>query len=262
MSLRLPLDGGHISQRFGPSQMAVQPTMWYLGTIKAYWVWFQGAVLHDNVHAGTDFAGMPAGSPLRAAEAGTVTRAAYDKYNGGGWVVEVEIRAGTRYSYNHCNSLSVKVGQKVSRGQVIATVGATGTIWNGSYYVRSTYGVHCHTNLLILESGRWMLYDFADFMLGGAQQNDARIRPGGATSYPLITLVPGFNVRSTPDLDVGDANIAYLTRADGVYDRTGKKVANLSGWQLRGTTTNDDGSWGHLYGLGRHVYVINGGYRR
>jgi hypothetical protein len=243
--------------------MAVQPAMWVVGTIKAWWQWFTGSVFVQNCHAGVDFAGKPAGSALVAAEGGIVTAAYYDGVNGGGNVVEVEIRAGVRYSYNHCQSRKVGVGAKVGKGQLIATVGATGMIRNADgSYTRSAYGVHCHTNLLILEGGRWMLYDFADFMSGGSNANDARIKPAYApTTYPLVRINPGVNIRSTPDLDVGDTNILYVTRADGVYSRaTGKKVANLGGWQKRGTTTNDDGGWGKLYGLNRYVYVFNGLY--
>jgi hypothetical protein len=80
------------------------------------------------------------------------------------------------------------------------------------------------------------------------------------TTYPLVTIRAGVNIRSTPDLDVGSTNIVYVSREDGVYNMAGKKVANRSGWQKRGTTTNDDGGWGKLYGLGRYVYVYNGLY--
>ena len=69
------------------------------------------------------------------------------------------------------------------------------------------------------------------------------------------------NLRSTADLDVGGANILYVTRDDGVYNLRGQKVANRGGWQKRGTKATDDGTWGVLYGLNRYVFVMNGLYR-
>lgn len=262
MALANPLPGGTMTQRFGPSVMSIQPTMWVLGTIKAHWQWFTGAVLNYNVHAGVDFAGMVSGSALVAAESGVVTRSEYDGINGGGNVVEVQIRPGVKYSYNHCQQRFVSVGQHVSRGQKIASVGATGTITNpDGTKVRSAYGVHCHTLLLIYENSRWMIYDFLDFMAGGSNANDSRIKPPSTTvdtPNRLVRLNPYCNVRSSPDLDVGDANIRYVTRPDGVYNRSGVKVANLSGWTLTAYVSNDDGKWGILKGLGTTVYMMSG----
>lgn len=268
MALGLPLPGGWITQRFGPSTQAVQPSMYYLGTVKAFWQPFPGQTgWHPDVHAGTDFAGKAAGSPLVAAEAGVVTRAEYDRYNGGGWVVEVEIRPGVRYSYNHCQSLKAWVGQKVARGAIIAYVGATGTIWTGSSFVRSTYGVHCHAVLLIKEKssdGVWrtMLYDFADFMAGGSHAGSTLVKPPTTVIGVPATLKPGFNVRSSPDLDVGSTNIVYITRADGVYNRLGTRVANLTGWRYVSSTNADGYTWGKIYGLRRYVYVVFGGFTK
>ena len=271
MALANPLPGGYVSQRFGPSTMAIQPSMYHVGTDRAWWLPFPGGSWHPDVHAGTDFAGMSAGSPLVAAEAGVVVRNEYDRYNGGGWVVEVEIKPGVRYSYNHCQSIWVGLGQRVSRGQQIAGVGATGTIWTGSQFVRSTYGVHAHVVMTIStqeSDGQWrpMLYDFADFMSGGAKAGSSLIQPpgsGGTTTYPIVKVKVGVNIRSSPDLDVGANNIVYACTSTGIYDRAGNRVAsNTTGFQLRGTVSNDDGSWGKLWGFNRYLYVYSGLYYR
>lgn len=267
MALRKPLVDGIKTQGFGPSAISIEPSMWYSATRKAFWQWYPGGTFGRDVHAGVDFAGKPAGTNLVAAESGVVTKSYYDAINGGGNVVEVEIRPGTRYSYNHCQSRKVGVGHVVSKGDVIATVGATGTIWTGTMYVRSAYGVHCHTCLIITEKGsdgvtRDMLYDFSDFMTGGKLANDSRIQPSRGSGYPTVEINPDVNIRTTPDLDVGSTNIAYVSRSTGIFTVKGVKVANAGAdFQLRSHVTNDDGGWGHLYKFNRHLYVKDGLYK-
>lgn len=74
-------------------------------------------------HAGIDI-GAGYGSDIVAAEAGTVTTATYG--SGYGKYVVVSHGSGITTLYAHCSSILVKVGDKVSRGQVIAKVGSTG----------------------------------------------------------------------------------------------------------------------------------------
>lgn len=178
--------GGHITQRFGPSILAVEPEAWVSRrdnmTRRAYWQPYPGTVYQRHVHMGVDFGGLSIGRSLFALEAGTVTRSDFDKWNGGGNVVEVEIRPGVRYSLNHCQERKVRVGAKVRRGQIIATLGCTGTIWTGKVFIPSCLAPHCHVNLTIRERlsdgiRRTMLYDVSDFMDGGEREDDPRIRP-------------------------------------------------------------------------------------
>lgn len=272
MALTNPLPGGIITQRFGPSAMAVQPSMFVRYTEAAYWNKFPGWTdWSENVHAGVDFAGMPAGSPLVAPEDATIVRAEYDRYNGGGWVIEGEIRPGVRWSLNHCQSLAKWVGAKVTQGTKVASVGATGTIWDPQrqVFVRSTYGVHCHVLLLVRETGpdgitRTMLYDYADFMTGGARAGSSLIRPPAAPVYPNVIVNPtGVNIRTSPDLDVGDANVMFIARADGIRTRAGTKVAGPTyEFDKRREVATDDGTFGELLGLKRTLYVMNGLYHR
>ena len=75
-------------------------------------------------HNGIDVP-APGGTPVLAADAGVVTRAAYDS-SLGNYVV---INHGNGYStwYLHNSGIAVSVGQSVARGQVISYVGTTGS---------------------------------------------------------------------------------------------------------------------------------------
>lgn len=87
-------------------------------------------------HKGIDI-GAPKGTAVKAVAGGTVTLSSYG-YNGGyGNYVIVSHGNGVETVYGHCSSLTVKVGQKVSQGQTVATVGSTG---------RST-GNHLHLEI-------------------------------------------------------------------------------------------------------------------
>lgn len=91
-----------------------------------------------STHKGIDI-GAPKGTPIKAAASGTVTVSSYG-YNGGyGNYVIISHGNGIQTVYGHCNTLKVTVGQKVSQGEVIATVGNTG---------RST-GNHLHLEIRV-----------------------------------------------------------------------------------------------------------------
>lgn len=91
-----------------------------------------------KLHAGIDIA-APGGSNIVAAESGTVILSSYG-YNGGyGNYVIISHGNGVTTRYAHCSSLSVSVGDTVTRGQVIAAVGSTG----------ASTGNHCHFEVRI-----------------------------------------------------------------------------------------------------------------
>lgn len=74
-------------------------------------------------HNGIDLP-APRGTKIYAVASGTVVKA---QWNGGyGNCVVINHGGGIMTLYGHCNSLNVKVGQYVSRGDVIAYVGTTG----------------------------------------------------------------------------------------------------------------------------------------
>lgn len=76
-----------------------------------------------NNHKGMDLA-APAGTPIYAAAAGTVTTARYSS-SAGNWVV-INHGNGLQTYYMHASALYVSEGQSVSKGQNIAAVGSTG----------------------------------------------------------------------------------------------------------------------------------------
>jgi murein DD-endopeptidase MepM/ murein hydrolase activator NlpD len=69
----------------------------------------------------------PRGAPVRAVEGGVVAYAG-NELRGYGNLVLVKHPDGFITAYAHCEELLVKRGEKVSRGQVIAKVGATGGV--------------------------------------------------------------------------------------------------------------------------------------
>ncbi len=74
-------------------------------------------------HSGIDI-GAPYGAPIYAAEAGKVILASY--YDGYGNCIIIDHGDGVSTLYAHCSSIIVKVGQYVSKGQIIGYVGSTG----------------------------------------------------------------------------------------------------------------------------------------
>ncbi|MDR1615863.1 MAG: peptidoglycan DD-metalloendopeptidase family protein [Syntrophomonadaceae bacterium] len=86
-------------------------------------------------HSGLDVA-VPTGTAIKAADAGVVTKASWE--GNYGYMVSIDHGNGIVTRYAHCSSLKVRVGQNVSRGEVIAASGSTG---------RST-GPHLHFEVL------------------------------------------------------------------------------------------------------------------
>jgi murein DD-endopeptidase MepM/ murein hydrolase activator NlpD len=76
-----------------------------------------------RLHAGVDFA-APSGTPIKAANTGVVI--ASQRMSGYGNVVIIDHGGGITTTYAHCSRIFVSRGQKVMRGQRIASVGATG----------------------------------------------------------------------------------------------------------------------------------------
>jgi murein DD-endopeptidase MepM/ murein hydrolase activator NlpD len=70
---------------------------------------------------------LPEGTPVKAAEAGTVTYAG-DEVKGYGNLVLIRHDDGYVSAYAHNGSLQVKRGERVKRGQVVAISGQTGNV--------------------------------------------------------------------------------------------------------------------------------------
>ncbi len=101
-----PVSGGYVSSKYG-----------YRGR---------------EFHTGVDIA-CPKGTPIKAADGGTVTTVTYGS-SGYGYHIIINHANGEQTLYAHCSAIYVSVGEKVDKGQVIAAVGQTGR----------AYGYHLH----------------------------------------------------------------------------------------------------------------------
>lgn len=111
MQYTFPLvDGAELTLDFGPKQTPVGTTIY---------------------HSGVDLA-AESGDDILAAIDGKVTAVGYD--NDKGYYVVIANDAGFEVEYNHCKDVYVESGDTVEAGQVVASVGTTG----------SATGAHLH----------------------------------------------------------------------------------------------------------------------
>jgi murein DD-endopeptidase MepM/ murein hydrolase activator NlpD len=101
-------------------------------------------VLHYwKLHDGTDFGGG-CGTPIRAAASGVVT----DRYYNGGYGNRLFVSHGVidgssiTTVYNHLSKYKARVGERVSKGEVIGYVGTTG------------YSTGCHLHFMVYQDGQ------------------------------------------------------------------------------------------------------------
>jgi murein DD-endopeptidase MepM/ murein hydrolase activator NlpD len=95
-----------------------------------------------KLHDGTDF-GAGCGSPIRAADDGTVVQATYLTGYGNQTVIDHGVVNGRSLatSYSHQSRFGVRAGEHVSRGEVIGYVGSTG------------YSTGCHLHFMVYVNG-------------------------------------------------------------------------------------------------------------
>ncbi len=118
-----PMQGAYVTSSYG---YRVHPIYGYYG-----------------LHNGTDFGGG-CGVPLLAAASGTVVAKYYSSVYGNRLFVYVGRVNGANISivYNHASGYRVNAGQRITRGQVIGSSGATG--WSTA----------CHLHFTVLANGR------------------------------------------------------------------------------------------------------------
>ena len=79
--------------------------------------------IRKSTHTGLDISATT-GTPIKAVAGGTVTCASYTGSYGN--LVKIDHGNGVETWYGHTSKMYVKVGQKISSGDVIAAVGSTG----------------------------------------------------------------------------------------------------------------------------------------
>lgn len=92
--------------------------------------------IRRSTHTGLDIA-APTGTDIKSVAEGTVTFASYNGAYGN--LVKIDHGNGVETWYAHTSKMYVKVGQKVSAGEVIAAVGSTG----------NSTGAHLHLEIRI-----------------------------------------------------------------------------------------------------------------
>jgi murein DD-endopeptidase MepM/ murein hydrolase activator NlpD len=125
----------HIGTKERPPTVGSGKYIWPLES-QYYTVTSEFGARWGRNHNGIDL-GCPTGSPVRAADGGTVTQAGYA--GSFGILVVIDHQNGMETYYAHNSSLEVSVGDKVFQGQKIANSGNTG---------RST-GPHCHFEIRV-----------------------------------------------------------------------------------------------------------------
>ena len=242
--------GGTLRQDFGPAVSTVapkEPLMWATNQ-KAYWAVFPGGERYDHFHPGQDWS-APIGTPVLAMEAGVVTFAGYwDSI--AGIKVEVEIRPGTKFSFNHLEAfVPVKIGDKVKKGQKLGTIGMTGV----------TTGPHTHSGISIQERGpdgvtRTMLYDAKLFQQGGPLADDPRIQPLLQKVQINKSDVPVTIWKGYPEFD--DSDIFGTARSTGIY-RAGRRVSGIQYAFnfIRWHDTKNHGTYALVTGYGKRLAI-------
>ncbi|MFJ7497259.1 M23 family metallopeptidase [Streptomyces sp. NPDC097727] len=84
-----------------------------------------GSMWSSGHHTGLDFA-APTGTPIKAVHGGTIKSAGWSGSYGYRTVLELD--DGTELWFCHQSSIGVSVGQKVTTGETIGRVGATGNV--------------------------------------------------------------------------------------------------------------------------------------
>lgn len=104
--------------------------------------------LSSSRHSGIDIA-APTGTPIQAPNNGIVTLAAPGLLSTGNTIV-IDHGMGLFTSYYHLNTMNVTVGQSVSKGDIIGTVGSTGFSTGAHlHYAVSIYNTYVNPDQLL-----------------------------------------------------------------------------------------------------------------
>lgn len=173
MALLPPLATYTGGTNWGPTVKTYEPAGYGQGK-RFWWNPYDAFWFYAHFHPAVDYAAA-LGTPIRASETGIFSALGFNGPSGLRY--NVTIRPGTLYVGGHLNDIATKpgtsrdwiVGDKVLRGQIIGTVGHSGT----------ATGNHLHFGVQSKVPGttQSMLYDPRLFMPGGFNADDPRIKP-------------------------------------------------------------------------------------
>ncbi|AQP48551.1 hypothetical protein BW730_14625 [Tessaracoccus aquimaris] len=144
-----------------------------------------------KLHTGLDWA-VPCGTPVGAAQAGTVVKAGWAGGNGIQVKVDHGMLRGYRVvtTYNHLSSIGVRVGQKVEALDGVGRVGSTG------------YSTGCHMHFEVIVNGQftdpepWLNGDPVVIDLSSMQHTS--VPKPSASATPSVTPTPSKSPSPTP----------------------------------------------------------------
>ncbi|MGN0065066.1 MAG: M23 family metallopeptidase [Nocardioides sp.] len=114
-----------VSQSADKRAAVIEENRWFLplASYRLSATFGQSSYLWSSVHTGLDFA-TAAGTPIMAVANGTITETGFDGAYGNKTVLTLD--DGTEIWFCHQTSFLVSVGDRVTGGEVIGTVGSTG----------------------------------------------------------------------------------------------------------------------------------------
>jgi len=92
-----------------------------------------------SLHTGLDIAGTGLGSPVYAADNGTILKSEFNNAGYGNYIV-INHNNGYYTSYAHMNSRVAQIGDTVAKGQIIGYVGSTGRSTGPHLHFEAWYG--------------------------------------------------------------------------------------------------------------------------
>ena len=146
----LYMETGGLLQQFG----SPLDLYWYNYVSSYYGYRKNPSTGNEELHRGVDIA-VPTGTTVYAAHDGAVTTAAYDSYYGNYVVIEKD---GYTTKYAHLNSLQVRSGQQVKKGDAIGTTGNTGSSIGSHLHIECLYNGEYYNPLFYFDVGEGTLY--------------------------------------------------------------------------------------------------------
>lgn len=157
--MKTPINGARLSSSFGPRR---HPVLGY-----------------NRMHKGTDFAART-GTPIYAAGDGVVERA--NRFGSYGNYILIRHANGYKTAYAHLNGFArnIRAGRRVTQGQVIGYVGATGRVTGPHlHYEVLRNGVHINPMSMRAPTGRTLDGDELDGFLVEREIIDQMRRAAG-----------------------------------------------------------------------------------